>query len=310
MHIIQKKTIFVILLVALLAIWTSFELNLFSSNEPIKVVTEHPSENKEQALNLSEDKPKIESLKLSIEPISVEIETLNDYIEENISPIGTSLKPGLFSTVFEDINNGFLDVDLAAEQLKEIMLDPQKHQLEMRELFGYCDALKKRVTGITDDSTQSTLFGEDILLALQKSEYCSYVGTVADPFYIILNLARKGDKIAQLYLIDDLYFAIQRGLINPNINPLEYYDLRTEIIDYLVTLSSSGVVQASINLQKLYSTSNFLVPVDKVLAYFYAVLVEKQSNGQMIYDYPSNQLYERLTESQKQRADRITKRFR
>ncbi len=294
-----KTTILIVLLVILI----SFGLMKFGSNDTVSELA-NQIDHKEVSETITGEAD-IPHHDLKTEPIlrpSSEVQAFNDFVTENISQIGTGLKPTLLYEVFESLNTGAIDIESAANQLMEIMKDPVVHQLSMRDLFSFCEALEKRVMGTINESVESSVEGEDFLLALQKSGYCKNIGTETDPFFVILGLARKGDKVARLYLIDDLYFAIQRGLIKPNLFPLEYHDLRAEIIDYLVSLSYTGIVQASLNLQRLYSTSNFLVPEDKVMAYYYAVLVDKQSDGQMLYD--------QLNETQKTRADRMTKRLK
>lgn len=241
---------------------------------------------------------------------SADIEEFNVYLSEHISAIGSSLKPTVLSNIVEDIGSDDFDINNAADRLMVIMEDPVKHQLVMRDLFSYCTALKKRELGTIETSINSQLAGENLLLALQKSGYCNHVGTNTDSFYVILDLARKGDRVAQLFLADDLAYAIERGLIQPKLYPVEYNDLRTEIIDYLKSLSARGVVRATINLKKVYDTSNFLLPKDQVMAYYYALLSEKQSNIQDLYYHSSDQLYDWLTESQKLRADRMTKQLK
>jgi hypothetical protein len=247
--------------------------------------------------------------KLSVIKPSTDIEEFNQYLFEHISIGGYSRKETISSKIIGTVNAE--NIDFVAEQYMQIRQDPKTHQLAMRELFGSCLALKKRETDTLESSTTSNKLNfEYQLLALQKSGYCDHIGTKSDPFYVILDLARKGDKVAQLYLIDDLNYAIQRGLINPKIYPIEYNDLRNEIIGYLKSLSARGVIQATMNLQRVYGTRNFLLPKDEVMRYYYAVLVEKQSNNQVIYDYPSNQLYDWLTETEKVKADKMTENLK
>ncbi len=304
----MNKKFILVLLFGLLVLLVSYLYD--TSNTKADFVHESIMVNDEMH-QIEKNDQHISNILPSITPSS-ELKTFNTYVDETVSANGSSLRPTVLSNILEDINISSDDFDFnnAADQLMLIMEDPGNHQLVMRDLFSYCAALKERELGEIELSINSQLASENIFLTLQKSGYCNHIGTDSDPFYIILDLARKGDKLAQLYLIDDLHYAIERGLIQPKLYPIEYNDLRTEIIDYLKSLSARGVVRATVNLQKVYDTSNFLFPTDPVLVYYYTVLGEKQSNDQGLYFYTSDQLYQRLTKSQKARADRITKKLK
>lgn len=293
-----------VLLVIIAALIYSVRQSTNNTTTKHKLNNQHPSQVTAN-LNQPTSTGRIDGQLSEIFKPSEEIHAFNQYLDKTVSINGTSLNDTMLSELINTINAD--TIDEAANQLAAVRKDPQKHQLLMRDLFANCYALKTREDGTYDPKMKSMLAAEHLLLALQKSGYCRIIGTMEDPFYLILGLARKGDKLAQLYLIDDLYYAINRGLIKPKLYPLEYNDLRTEVIAYLQQLSGQGVIQATINLQRLYDTSGYLVPQDKVMAYYYAVLAEKQSHKQAIYMYTTDELYERLSEDQKVRADRMTK---
>lgn len=247
--------------------------------------------------------PKVLKLGLKISP---EIMEFNEYVKDNVNSLGTSKKNSLFSNFINAINEDNLS-DIAAE-INYFIENPQKNQLQIREVINFCDSLKKRENNSLPKSTQSAVRGELFLLALQESSFCDILGTENDPFYVMLELARKGDKLAQLWLISDLGSAVNRKVIDPKLYPSLYNDLRSEVINYLSQLSARGVIEATIILQNLYSNNDNMVPRDPVLRYFYLKLAERQNNNLAISWLSSEKVYSNLTKIEKAKAERMLER--
>jgi len=103
--------------------------------------------------------------------------------------------------------------------------------------------------------------------------------------------------------------------------PIEYNDLKNEVIGYLKSLSSQGVALASLKLGNEYRTNQALLPEDSVLAYFYNYLYEKQLKGS-VREHPwycpphalycstksPVELYHSLNKNDQARADRMLER--
>ncbi len=68
------------------------------------------------------------------------------------------------------------------------------------------------------------------------SYFCDDITGIKDPFWILLKLARQGDRAIQLALPDELISAIKRNTIEIYAQPMEYMYIRDEIIDYLEEL--------------------------------------------------------------------------
>jgi len=236
-----------------------------------------------------------------------EIKEFNEFLINQVSPLGYSNKDSLLANIQNTIDHD--NIDVAALELKKVLEDPQEHQLIIRELETSCHALRKREVGQIDEIQHSMVKAELFLLSLQQSNFCSIYGTENDPFYISLNLARKGDKLAQLFLYEDLLSAMNRQLVSPVLFPIEYNDLRQEVIGYLNSLSSQGVSDATIKLANVYS-DNAIVPNDNFYRYYYTFLAEKQTGDRNTFFINSDELFDRLTENEKLRAERLVKKLK
>ena len=303
----KKISIVIVLIGVLVALYFYNATSTDAANPDQSEVVQNSDQSSNHELNTQISGNNVNDL-LPIGEVSDEISVFNQYLVENVDSLGYSIGETILTNINETIDDE--TIDHAAAELKKIIQNPQEHQLLMRELQSPCKALKKRENSTLDKEVKSMIKGEYFLLALQKSGFCANFGTENDPFFLTLDLARKGDKLAQLFLAEDLGGAMHRGLISPQLDPLEYNDLRNEVLDYLKQLSARGVTQATITLHNLYRSNKFLVPQDKVLQYYYAVLGEKQSNSRNTFMLSSDELYDRLTGSEKSRADRVTKKLK
>lgn len=262
---------------------------------------------------------------------SVRVSEFNNYILNDVnSTFGysnseTIIDELLSSTSAIDANES--SIEWSVKEIIKIKENPESKSLITRELYSYCDALQKHLKSTNNRLElidREKLRGKYFLMALNRSEYCSSMGTKDDPFFQLLKLARKGDQLAQLFLIEDFYQAIERKLIRPKLYPLEYNALRNEIVSYLEQLSAGGVQQATFYLAFLYDNDNSqskiskYVPEDKVLQYFYLMRIEKQySNWDMDLPWVGGPLailksplevYQSLSKSEKNKADRMLER--
>lgn len=243
--------------------------------------------------------------------VSAEIRDFNQYVSENIDAQGLPINETILSDLQEQANEE--SVYHIANELQNLIKDPAKNQTNIRALHTYCSALKKRERSKTlykvtktDGNDAPTYF----LQALQKSKICSIYRTENDPFWVALRLSREGDKLAQLFLVEDLGRAMEIGTVSPRLYPVKYNALREEVLGYLKSLSNQGVFRASVTLENLYETNRFLVPKDSVLAYYYAVLAKRQGYlGESLASSPE-QLYDKLDDAQKLMADKMVRRIK
>jgi hypothetical protein len=297
----NKSTVMFLVIIALVVLF--FYSTTTDNFEPNESVQSH--EPGKTALSQSA----IEADSLHI-PVTIketrEINEFNEFLINQVSPLGYSNKDSLLANIQNTIDHD--NIDVAALELKKVLEDPQEHQLIIRELETSCHALRKREVGQIDEIQHSMVKAELFLLALQQSNFCTIYGTENDPFYITLNLARKGDKLAQLFLYEDLLSAMNRQLVSPALFPIEYNDLRQEVIGYLNNLSSQGVSDATIKLANIFS-DNAIVPYDNFYRYYYTFLAEKQTGERNTFFINSDELFDRLTYNEKLRAERLVKKL-
>ncbi|VAW46459.1 hypothetical protein MNBD_GAMMA02-1320 [hydrothermal vent metagenome] len=250
------------------------------------------------------------------------IETNNEVVNFNQATLemNFSTNGGRPTIKFEEIRLLAENDTVAATGMINQMIDnPEKNILELSTLTKNCVGLESPDNLVPLDEI---LNNQPFPKALWDTGYCSRIGTENDPFYTHLELARQGNKLAQLTLNEEFYWALERKTINPRLYPIEYNDLKNEVIGYLKSLSSQGVALASLKLGNQYRTNQALLPEDLVLAYFYSYLYEKQLKGSVrkhpwycpsyaLYCSKSPaELYQSLSKSDQARADRILERVR
>ncbi len=307
-------------LIAIFAITTIFNDSDNLQNEEKIISTDNTTSN-DSVLEMDADKDSLKGIEISKKQLKsnnedkinlINVITLNKTTRHQTGP----------SVSLEDIN--FLidsgDSLAAKEKINEIINNPKDNFLKFNKLSTLClDTITLLESFPSSTPSLDELFiGQPLKKALWDTGFCSTFGTDADPFYTYLDLARQGDKVAQLTLKNILFSAINRGIINPRLNPIKYNELRYEAIGYLQNLSTQGVALASLELSREYYTNDtMLLPEDKVLYYFYSFLYEKQARG-IVREYPwdctqvycksPGELYQTLTEKEKARADRLIQR--
>ncbi|WP_154223885.1 hypothetical protein [Marinicella rhabdoformis] len=205
------------------------------------------------------------------------------------------------------INSSDVTEESSFKFIDKILEDVEGEQLSVRQLFLRCNKLKDEPKKYSEG--ESLMYPNDVLIhSIYKKGLCHMVGSNKDPFYMYLELARKGDMLSQLLLIDDLGFAIKSGAINLKLYPMDYEELRQEAKQYLENLSANGVKKASDRLVYLYKDQRFF-PEDKVKQYFYAYLAEKQNGFEYMVEpwNSSEHYYEVLSDEEKLRADRMVR---
>lgn len=244
---------------------------------------------------------------------------LNQQVRNEIDGLGYSRNPTVLDEIIDltnDIDTSQTDIRQAVESIVDIKKNPQSKSLVIRELYSYCDALKRLVKNTNNELERLEVRGKYFLIALHRSGYCLSMGTRDDPFFQILRLAREGDQLAQLFLIEDFHKAMQRQLIKPKLYPIEYNDLRNEVIAFLEQLSNQGVEQATLYLAFLYDNSESeselsqYLPENKMLHYVYLMKHQKQSAdmGQTLITWKNpSQVYETLSDKEKAQANRMLK---
>lgn len=263
--------------------------------EPIKMNKDTPSPIEQGVVNYA------------AEPVGSEIVNFNQYL---------STRPE-FDLIFGDNDpvQVFIESHEVTEESASIFIDKildniEDEQLSARQLFLRCNKLKVEPRKYTQGG--NLMYPNDMLIyAIHKKGICHMLGSSKDPFYIYLNLARRGNMLSQLLLIDDLRFAIDSGAIKPFLNPIAYDGYRQEAKYYLENLSAKGVKKASDRLVSLYRDERYF-PEDKVKQFFYAYLAEKQNRFEdMIEPWnSSDHYYGKLSEEEKQRADRMIRNIK
>jgi len=182
-------------------------------NLPEQVETEQPIENVSSSTTSSEHSPD----NFLADSVDSQIVNFNQYLStrpEMDLLFGDDDPVQLFiesSGVTEERSSQFID---------DILNNAEENQLSLRQLFLRCNKLKNEREKYT--LGENLVYPNDILIyAMYKKGTCNLLGTKSDPFYTYLDLARGGDMLAQLLLIDDLGYAIDTGAINLNLQPLE-----------------------------------------------------------------------------------------
>lgn len=241
----------------------------------------------------------------NIEPTSQYISELNSQL---IIDLG-SHEDSKIKEVIKFTEKSRVNANDVIEKIHEYFDNLGIYQIQVTSVLDHCPNLKSRVK-----ETEKELFmhGNNFIEAdfnfyyfnkgLLESGLCNK-NRNQDPFFLFLELARSGDSLAQLLMINHLYSAIARDVINIKQQPLEYMFLRDEIIGYLSKLSSRGLIRATEILASEYEGRG-LLPEDRVLKYYYVYRKLKQmdptrgDNRLRSYDY--------LTDKQKTIVDRMT----
>jgi len=190
-----------------------------------------------QELNVAEP---VKSQGINNSELSEEIRTFNEFLVENFRPNGS--RPSI--KLYELRKLADLGVKAASKLINEMAQNPRGNLLALLELNYQCSGL------LTAEIPLEVIFkNRSFEKSLWNSGHCSRFGTESDPFFDHLQLARQGDNLAQLTLNGELFHAIERGIINPRLNPIEYNDLRNEVAGYLKDLSAQGVGLASLKLR-------------------------------------------------------------
>jgi len=119
---------------------------------------------------------------------------------------------------FEELRSlASTDVVVVTEMINQMIDNPEDHILELSALTMNCEGILKHLLPL-----EEVLNNQPFLKVLWDTGYCSRIGTETDPFYTHLELARQGNKLAQLILSGELYLALERKTINPRLYPIEY----------------------------------------------------------------------------------------
>ncbi|MCB1582776.1 MAG: hypothetical protein R3E90_04505 [Marinicella sp.] len=307
----NKKTTFVFLIIGVIGLYA---ITLLFNDDKYA----HPPQNSEK-IDL-DDKATLLSKEGKVQqkseqPVVVDTEKIidfNEVLSEKFRPNGTR-KPYDFNQLKQIAK---VDQQKAIEMIMEMVAMPDKNLLALADLNYQCSGLKQ-----VELQIDTILLNRPFEKALWDSGYCSRLGTESDPFFDFLNLARKGNKEAQLLLMPELFGAIERGSVNPRTDPIFYDDLRKEVISYLKSLSSQGVSLASLKLSKEYLSNGLFFSKDKVLATFYLTLYEEQHSGFLDYPWDAcnantdfcrspEELYKSLSDIEKDRVDSMLARKR
>jgi len=272
---------------------------------PKKILTDN-----EDSLNKNNRNESLDTT-YQIDAIQEATDEIEDFNLELIDLLGFDLnsKSNEISEFTSLKRNNSQDV---VEKINWYLSNIEENQIQVNDLIIQCSNIEQKLKlyekGILDKDKQISemSFNEYYFYnGLKESGICNILGTLKDPFYELLNLARNGNKLSQLLLIDNLYIATNRGLINVLKYPEYYKELRDEAVMYLKHLSHIGVTRASEKLGRLYSNKSNMIPTDYVLQYYYSFLAQKQEGPERIY-VNLDSIYEGMSDKQKAIADRMT----
>jgi len=272
---------------------------------PKKILTDN-----EDSLNKNNRNESLDTT-YQIDAIQEATDEIEDFNLELIDLLGFDLnsKSNEISEFTSLKRNNSQDV---VEKINWYLSNIEENQIQVNDLIIQCSNIEQKLKlyekGILDKDKQISemSFNEYYFYnGLKESGICNILGTPKDPFYELLNLARNGNKLSQLLLIDNLYIATNRGLINVLKYPEYYKELRDEAVMYLKHLSHIGVTRASEKLGRLYSNKSNMIPTDYVLQYYYSFLAQKQEGPERIY-VNLDSIYEGMSDKQKAIADRMT----
>ncbi len=231
-----------------------------------------------------------------------------------------------------DLNSKYFEVDKLYDnnrkdttdiekQIHFYINDIEKYQIQVESLSKKCIKLNERLAEQSKilnsgRELQEGFYNQHFFdKGLFNTGFCENIGTKKDVFWEFVEIARRGNKIAQLLLFDRVFDAVSNGnvsILSAKKRPIEYMELRNEAINYLRVLSHQGVYKASLNLSRIYSKNNWsLIPNNSVLSYFYSYIADKQS-GFEISPYENNLeiIYSNLTKKEKDMADRMIESYK
>ncbi len=138
--------------------------------------------------------------------------------------------------------------------------------------------------------------------------YCDDITGVNDPFWVLLKLARQGDRAIQLALPDELLSATERNAIKIYAQPMEYMYIRDEIIGYLESMVAEGIGAAASLLYIEYRGGyGSLLSENLVLSYYYGFIAADLGDRFMTRAGVKTMLERWMTDEEIKKAERMIK---
>lgn len=199
------------------------------------------------------------------------------------------------------------------EAIEDYVSDVGEHPIQVNELASLCRFKDASINHFEKNYDKEKIIDIDLnnylfFKGVDESKICRKFKK-RDPFYIFLDMARKGDLEQRVLLLENIGHAIDRGAIKVYEYPARYKEVRDEAEFYLQELASKGVYHASARLSSQYQGGSYL-PKDRVKEYYYAYLANRQ--GAYNQGYPEKnleQMYARLNERDKKIVDRMIKKL-
>ncbi|VAW36526.1 hypothetical protein MNBD_GAMMA01-2200 [hydrothermal vent metagenome] len=312
----KKNTMIPIVLVAVVLVATVFFLSTNKGNkkEVVSVATQEITAPKDVDKNKTNNqKPAKLYQPIPVEPMSDYIKQLNTRMAQDLGLYRGSKSAEVLDLYRKSKEN----TDNVIIKIEEYFDDIAQYQIQTGRLMISCGDLNKKLhiqrQAIHQESTKLTemFFNKYYFYqGLYDSGVCKMMGTKKDPFWTLLKLARQGDEIAQLLLLQNIEYASYeyRKTVDIKKHPIEYMQLRDEAIGYLHKLASKRVYQAAERLGRLYSGRGWpVVPKNPLLAYYYYYLANKTNSFERKpFEENLDQFYRVLTDKQKEIVDRMT----
>jgi len=274
---------------------------------PLKYIENSQIDNSENSSERIEST--IKNIKFEVEPVSLYIEKLNLKFAKDLSFDLDSVnnEVDLFAVKYREDSIDVID------KINMYLNDPREYQIQLSSIVDKCrnlnTSLKQYTKSINENNTHLTELALNeyyFYQGINDSKICNKLGGEYDPFWVFLKLAREGDELAQLLLIDNLWKATNRKLLDVKKYPIKFMDIRDESVMYLQNLAAKGVHRASERLGRLYSGKEIL-PRNPQLEYYYYFLASQQNSAEInVLSVNLSRLYNNLSDRQKQVVDRMT----
>ncbi|WP_395373828.1 hypothetical protein [Marinicella sp. W31] len=200
-----------------------------------------------------------------------------------------------------DLAQEFSTQEEISDYLEKFISDVENYPREASEIAALCSNISNaiRVAQQRNDSSLLTYYNT-------LKDKCQLIRGENDVFFILEEMAKKGNSMERLFYIDSLNQAIHRKVIKPLVNPIGYMERRDMGVSWLHQLAAKGVIGAAEQLSVMYR-SNYNLEANYVLSYFYAAQVYRDSRGDTDFNARHlDALRERLTDVEIKRLERMS----
>ena len=200
-----------------------------------------------------------------------------------------------------DLAKEFSSQEEINDYLEKFISDVENYPREASEIAALCSNINNamRIAKERNDPPLLTYYST-------LKDKCHLIWGENDVFFILEEMAKKGNTIERLFYMNSLNQAINRKTIKPLVDPIAYMERRDMGVSWLHQLAAKGIIGAAEQLSIMYR-SNHNLKSDYVLSYFYAAQVYRDSGGDTDFNARHlDALRERLTDAEIKRLERMS----